>query len=487
MEDAERQASAIKGNQNEAVNVVKKKPYFKKKIGEGKPKCYRCGFEGHKADHPKCPAKGQQCRKCKNTGHFESVCKTKQRKFQRATGGKGKHDNVRQVRTENKPSDGTWYAFTVIDKPSDTNDGKITVVVGGVPITMIIDSGATCSVIDRKLWEHLKSNQIQCESKKCSHNLYPYGSKQSLTVAGMFTAKVSVGERAVDNAEFMVIEGEGQALLGRKTAKALGVLKLGPGVNAIQHTGGNNSEQSNILHKYPNCCEGIGKLKDFQLKIPIDHEVEPVAQPMRRVPYHLRDKLSQKLDELVELDIVEKVNGPSSWVSPVVVVPKVSGDIRLCVDMRQANTAVKRERYPIPTIDEVLQDLNQSKFFSKLDLNSSYHQIELAPESRALTTFATHQGLYWYKQLMFGVSCAPEMYQKILQQVLQECEGAHNILDDVVVHVPTEEEHDKRVERVVQVLSERGFTFNCDKCQFKILHLEFMRRVISTWNQASRS
>ena len=94
--------------------------------------------------------------------------------------------------------------------------------------------------------------------------------------------------------------------------------------------------------------------------------------------------------------------------------PKPSGDIRLCVDMQQANMAVKHEHYPIPTINEVSQDLKQSKFFSKLDLNSACHQIELSAESRDITTFGTHQGLYHYKQLMFGISCAPEMYQKVL-------------------------------------------------------------------------
>ena len=132
------------------------------------------------------------------------------------------------------------------------------------------------------------------------------------------------------------------------------------------------------------------KLKDFQLKVPIDPEVPTIAEPIRRVPYHLRYKLSTKLDELVELDIIEKLSGPSSWVAPVVVVPKPLGDIRFCVDMRQTNMAVKRERFPIPTIDEVLQDLNQSKFFSKLDLTSAYHQIQLSPESRDITTFGTH-------------------------------------------------------------------------------------------------
>ena len=123
--------------------------------------------------------------------------------------------------------------------------------------------------------------------------------------------------------------------------------------------------------------------------------------------------------------------------------------------MRQANVAVKREPFPIPTIDEVLQDLNQSKFFSKLDLTTAYHQIELSPESRDITRFGTHKGLYWYKRLMFGISCAPEMYQKVLHQILQECDGAHNIVDDVIVHAPTKEEHDKRFENVVRVLKSR--------------------------------
>ena len=108
------------------------------------------------------------------------------------------------------------------------------------------------------------------------------------------------------------------------------------------------------------------------------------------------------------------------------------------------------------------QGLNKSKFFSKLDLISAYHQRELSPESRDITTFGTHTGLYRYKRLMFGISCKPEMYQKVLHQVLQECDGTHNILYDVIVHAPTEEKHDKRFENVVRVLSSRGLTLNRD-------------------------
>ena len=148
------------------------------------------------------------------------------------------------------------------------------------------------------------------------------------------------------------------------------------------------------------------------------------------------------------------------------------------MDMRQANMAVKRERYRIPTIDEVLQDLNQSKFFSKLDVNSAYHQIELAPESRDIITFGTHDGLYRCKRLVFGISCAPKMDQEVIRLVLQDCEGVHNILD-VIVHAATEEEHDQRFWNLVRVLTSKGLTLNRDKCQFKLTHLEFMGDVLS--------
>jgi hypothetical protein len=137
---------------------------------------------------------------------------------------------------------------------------------------------------------------------------------------------------------------------------------------------------------------GVEKLKSFQLEIPIDPEVKPVIQPLRRIPFNLRDKVEKTLNELLDLDIIERVEEPSSWVSPVVCVPKRPGvDIRLCVDMRVVNTSVKRVRHPIPTIDELLQDMNSSKIFSKLDVTWAYHQIELKPESREITTFVTHK------------------------------------------------------------------------------------------------
>ena len=128
---------------------------------------------------------------------------------------------------------------------------------------------------------------------------------------------------------------------------------------------------------------------------------------------------------------------------------KANGDICLCVDTRQANGAIVWERHPIPTVDEILHDLNGSTVFSKLDIKWAFHQVELSEASRPITTFATHKGLFRYKRLMFGVSCAPEMYQRVIQQVLEGCDDVRNIHDDIIVHGQTTEEHDKRLEDAI--------------------------------------
>ena len=170
--------------------------------------------------------------------------------------------------------------------------------IGGLPITMIIDSGASCNVIGRSVWEYLKANKVACLSTKGSKKLYAYGNNQPVQVAGMFTAEVSVAASVLSGVEFVMIENEGHALVVRETAISLGVLTLGAHVNSLEFSTDGTKGEASIFEKFPRCCEGIGKQKDLQLKVTIDPEVQPVAQPIRRVPYHLRDKLSTKLMNL---------------------------------------------------------------------------------------------------------------------------------------------------------------------------------------------
>ena len=238
---------------------------------------------------------------------------------------------------------------------------------------VIIDSGSSANVIDQTLWEELKKQHVKCVSKRSTKKLYAYGATRPLQVIGTFTADLSLANKCV-SAEFTVIQGRGEPLLGRESAMKLGVLKLqvpGISVNSVV-------DRNELIAKHQAVFGGIGKLKDYQLKLHIDTEVQPVAQPLRRPAFSLREKIEKKLDELLHEDITERVDGPTPWVNPVVVVPKPNGEVRLCVDMRCANKAIIRERHPILTIDEVLNDMQEGSVFSELDLKWGYHQIELS-------------------------------------------------------------------------------------------------------------
>ena len=382
---------------------------------------------------------------------------------------------MRNVDVDSDSDDNSDYAFVVRSVNDQSNDGVVSLDVGGVHVNLLVDSGATVNVIDKKLWEAMKAKKVKCTSKVSSKPLHAYGGKP-LTVIGCFEANVVTDNGTNLQTQFFVINENAPGILGKDAATKLGLLHIG--IPERTYVNQVDDQKAQWKSKFPDCFSGFGKLKDYQLKVPIDTDVTPVIHPLRRIPYHLRDKLERKLDELVAQDIIEKVNEPSPWISPVVVVPK-KNDIRLCVDMRQANQAVIRERYPIPTVEEVLQDFNQSTVFSKLDIKLAYHQIELDPSSREITTFMTHKGMYRYKRLMFGISCAPEMYNKILQQTLDGCDGVQSIFDDIVVHGKTQAEHDKHLEATLQRLCEKGLTLNIDKCQFNMSHIEFMGHILS--------
>ena len=150
------------------------------------------------------------------------------------------------------------------------------------------------------------------------------------------------------------------------------------------------------------------------------------------------------------------------------------------MDMRRANEAIIRERHPIPTVEELLQDLSGSTFFSKIDLKWGFHQILLSQESRHITTFVSHRGLYRYKRLMFGVTSAPEKCQQVIRDVLRGCEGVANIADDLVVYGKGVEEHDRRLLEVLDRLSEVGLTVNGDKCEFRLTKVKFFGYELSS-------
>lgn len=132
------------------------------------------------------------------------------------------------------------------------------------------------------------------------------------------------------------------------------------------------------------------------------------------------------------------------------------------------------ERYPLPIIEEILDAVRGCNWFSTLDVKSAYHQIELHEECRDITTFVTEAGLFRYKRLMFGINCAPEMFQRIMRSILADCEGVVNFIDDIIVCGRTRQEHDERLKRTLETLSRKGLTLNKEKCVFEKNEIVFL-------------
>ena len=159
--------------------------------------------------------------------------------------------------------------------------------------------------------------------------------------------------------------------------------------------------------------------------------------------------------------------------------PKANGkDVRLCVDLTKLNNAVLRSWHILPSVDYVLGQIGKSKYFSKLDANSGFHQVVLTDESKLLTTFIAPFGRYAYNRLPFGITSAPEFYQQQVSQIIAGVPGAVCLTDDIVVAGRDEAEHDSRLKEVLSRLAAAGVTINKDKCQFK-QSISFLGQVVS--------
>ena len=156
-----------------------------------------------------------------------------------------------------------------------------------------------------------------------------------------------------------------------------------------------------LLAKHSSVVEGLGKWKGSIVKLNIDENLVQVVELQRRIPFHMCEKVKRAIGKLEKDDIIERVpeTQPMPWISPIVAVPKRGDEVRICVEMRKPNQAIKRTRHLIPTVDDINQKLTRAKIFSKLDMSQAYYQLQLHENSRYITTFSTHVGLFRYKRL----------------------------------------------------------------------------------------
>ena len=291
---------------------------------------------------------------------------------------------------------------------------------------------------------------------------------QTLTTLGSAQTSISVGDKRISETLF-VVENLAQPLLGKPAIEKLSLIQFTEEVVMSQPW----------RETYSQLFQGLGCF-EAKCTIRTKSSVEPFALAVpRKVPAARQEAFKEELDRMVSLGVIERIERPTDWCSPCLVVVKKSGGIRFCIDYTALNRAVRREYHPLPATDEVLSQLKDAKVFSKLDANSGYWQMELSEDSKDLTTFITPFGRFRCHRLPFGISSAPEIFQREMQKVLLGTEGVLCMMDDILVYGGDKAVHDHRLAVVLEKLTKAKLTLNSKKCQFEVATVTFLGHVIS--------
>ncbi|XP_029965625.1 uncharacterized protein K02A2.6-like [Salarias fasciatus] len=221
-------------------------------------------------------------------------------------------------------------------------------------------------------------------------------------------------------------------------------------------------------------------MKDIMVKLTVKPDCTPKSLKARSVPYAIKPKVEAELDRLVKSGVLEPVS-TREWATPIVPVMKKDGSPRICGDFKvTVNPVLTAEQYPLLLIDDLFSGLAGGQKFSKIDLSQAYLQMRVEPQSQELLTIVTHKGLYRYKRLPFGITSAPALFQRAMDQILSGLSGVQCYLDDLLITGPDEQTHLKNLDATLKRLQDYGLKVRKDKCEFFRPSVEYLGHVIDS-------
>jgi len=230
-----------------------------------------------------------------------------------------------------------------------------------------------------------------------------------------------------------------------------------------------NEDIQLLLHQYADVFKDPQTLpppRSYDHAIPLIPDVVPInSRPYHYSPQH-KTEIENQVKQLLDRGLITHNHSP--FASPVLLVKKKDGSWRFCIDYRKLNSITIKNKFPMPIIEEILDELQGSKVFTKLDMRSGYHQVRMLPTDEHKTTFKTHQGHYQFKVMPFVLTNAPTTFQCIMNQVLQPFlrQFVLVFLDDILIYSKSIEEHIQHLQQVLETLRANKLYLKASKCSF---------------------
>lgn len=485
--------SDIRGNNN----ITRKRERV-----ETKTKCFNCGNLGHR--HYQCPKRARldttvsivspstassnnendlsnnklPCTYCKKLGHKISDCFAKQRADSR---GKPNVNFCREL-----------------DESSYKKNDIATGVIQGIPVDILIDSGSTISLISESVVNHFQCNKIpsyralrgigseDVESTSCTTLTVEF-SEITLEVdfhivpSRFMNTPVIVGTDVLNRDGVTYVRTRGEQRLTRVDRVLVVESNATVPINTTLD-GPDKKRLLDIINQFSeNLITGTANttVKTGTMRIQLKNDAPVVYRPYK-MSHSEKLRVREIISDLKEKNIIRE--SQSEFSSPILLVKKRDGSDRMCVDYRALNANTYKDRYPLPLIDDHIDRLGKSVYFTSLDMATGFHQIPMDPESIHMTAFVTPEGHFEYLKMPYGLSNAPVVYQKIIANTLSSFIAAGKVyvyIDDVLIPSMTIEEGLETLREVLQTLTDAGFAINLKKCTFLAREIEYLGRTIS--------
>lgn len=405
--------------------------------------CWRCGKKGHEAVD--CRFHDAVCHKCKKVGHISATCHSKKKT--------GKVNKLQESR----------------GKVSESDPIQIPLKVDGQEILFELDSGSRYTILSRRTFERF-FEPIPLEP--VNDILLVTYTAGECHILGGFHSKVEFNGK-IRKMRFLVADKGTGDLLGRNFLPTFGLkIQVVGNVAQIVAEESLNELAQRLLAEFPDVVTSrMGKHTGDPVSLQTKDELRPKFLKAREIPYAYKAEVERLLAEMEADGILEKVNY-CEYGTPLVVVPKTNGKLRICGDYKSTiNCFLKDFNHPSPSVENIFNSLGGFEYFFVIDIRDAYHQLVLTEESARLCAWNTHIGTFLVRRMPQGIRPASSIFQSVIEKYLNGIEGVEAFIDDIVGGGRNPDETAEKARKVFQALRLAGFTVRPEKCKL------FRRRV----------